>query len=70
MSKGINCISEESICPACAVDMERCYVMRNMKRMGGSTCQWCGRKTLTMIYRYTLRGHEYDRRGIEMVFED
>lgn len=70
MSKGINCISEESICPACELEMRKSYVVYNLGRFGGKYCQWCGKKTLTMVCRYTLRGHEYDKRGIEMVFED
>lgn len=69
MMSGINEIAVGNICPACAVDMEQDYVMLNMGRLGADTCERCGRKTLTMIYRYTLRGNEYDRRGIEMVFD-
>ena len=68
--KGINEIAVDSLCHQCAEEMKVSYVMRNMERAGARICGKCGKTTPTMIYRFTLRGHEYDRLGIEMVFED
>lgn len=67
--KGINEIAVDSLCYRCAEEMKVSYVMRNMARAGARICGKCGKKTPTMIYRFTLRGHEYDRLGIEMVFD-
>lgn len=67
--KGINEIAVDSFCHQCAEEMKVSYVMRNMERAGARICGKCGKTTPTMIYRFTLLGHEYDKRGIKMVFD-
>lgn len=68
MMSGINEIGVARMCVPCAVDMEPTFVMRCMGAAGKGDCHRCGKHTMTLTYRYTLRGHEYDRRGIEMIF--
>ena len=68
MKKGINEIGVARMCISCAVDMETAFVMRCMGGVGKGDCERCGKSVMTLIYRYTLRGHEYDRRGIKMLF--
>lgn len=70
MMSGINEIGVARICTTCAMDMDVHFVMRCVGNVEKGGCERCGRHTTTMIYFYTLRGHEYDRRGIEMIFEE
>ena len=69
MMSGINEIGVARICEPCALDMEPSFVTHCMGSVAKGDCERCGRQTMTLIYRYTLRGHEYDKRGIEMVFD-
>lgn len=69
MMSGINEIGVARLCTICFEDMEPTFVMLCMGEVAKGNCERCGRRTMTELYRYTLRGHEYDRRGIEMVFD-
>ena len=68
MMTGINEIGVARLCDTCAKDMEPTFVMLCMGALAKGKCERCGCRLMTEIYRYTMRGHEYDRRGIEMVF--
>lgn len=68
MMSGINEIGVARICPSCGLDMEPTFVMRCMGEMREGDCERCGKKSrITMIYRYTMRGWEMVRRGIEIL---
>ena len=68
MKKGINEIGVARLCDTCAEDMKPTFVMRDMGALAKGKCERCGKLAMTQIYRYTMRGHEYDRRGIKMIF--
>lgn len=68
MKSGINEIGVARLCETCHNDMEPTFVMRRMGGLAKGNCERCGKKAMTEVYRYTMRGHEYDRRGIEMIF--
>ena len=64
MKKGINCVVSARLCPECARDMEQIYLVRCDYRMDKSRCERCGKETITMAYRYMMKGEELIRRGL------
>ena len=67
MMSGINEIGVARICVPCALDMEPTFVMRCMGEAKKGNCERCGKPAMTLIYRYTMRGWEMVRRGIEIL---
>lgn len=63
---GVNRIDSARLCTACQVDMEPIYVMRCDGQFQRGACERCGKDGFTLLYRYTMRGKEKERRGIEI----
>lgn len=68
MMTGINEIGVARFCLSCGLYMEQSYAVHCRGKAQKGNCERCGKPSVTQIYQYTLRGHEYDRRGIKMIF--
>ena len=64
MKKGINCIGDAQLCPACALAMRETHVVRCMGGLRKAGCERCGKETRIMRHLYTMKGREKERRGL------
>lgn len=65
MDKAVWKIGVARLCPECQLAMLPEYVMRCMGEQRRDICDRCGKvHPVTMVFRYTMRGKEKERRGL------
>lgn len=66
MKEGICEICYARLCIPCGVEMEITHFVNRLGEVWRGQCERCGKKTMTMKYRYLMRGAEMKRRGLKL----